>query len=195
MINWRLVGPRSAILSAVFLTGLRVDHTHAAKFNFEFLPPATPTNKNTGPGDVPGWGALVVMFSGNVTNAQYAIADSPCPNFMAVPGFAGPANMLTLVPPGPAGSGYRIPAGKTVTIMVESDQNVTVKAGAGSPPTPTYWRYKGNDADTRNVAARVVPEPSSTLLVATAAPLVVAAGRRRADKLRTGPGEIPRRRA
>ena len=159
------------------------DGAQAAKFSFDFLPPATPTNKSTGPGEVPGWGALVVMFSGNVTNAQYAIADSPCPNFMPVPGFTGPANMFTLVPPGPAGVGYRIPVGKKVTIMVESDGNVTVKAGTGSPPTPTYWRYKGNDADTRNVPAQLVPEPSSVLL-AVAAASVIAAGHRRRRRSR-----------
>jgi hypothetical protein len=179
MLNDRHVALRFAVLSAVLLA-LGVDRAHAKKYNFEFLPPATPTNKSTGPGDVPGWGRLVVMFTANVTTAQYSIADSPCPNFMDVPGFTGPASTISLLPPGPTGTGYRIPVGKKVTIMVESDDNnLMVKPGAGSPPTPTFWQYKGNESDTRNVPAQVVPEPSALALALAAVPLMRAAKRRR----------------
>jgi len=159
--------------SSIALSFGPVTQVQAAKLNLEFRPPAVPTNKSNGPGDVPGWSALVLMFSGPVTAAQFKIDNSPCPEFMDVPGFTGPSDTVTIVPPPPApdAPGYRIPVGKLVTVMVTSDQPVTLKPSAGSPPTPTFWRYKGNNADTRNVAARAIPEPATAMLLMFAAPL------------------------
>ncbi len=151
----------------------------AAMMTFCFTPPATDPDKNLGPGDVPGWGALVLMFTGPVTSAKYMIDDSPCPNFMDVPGFTGPADTVTIVPPPAPGSplGYRIPVGKKVTLMVTSDAEVMLKPGAGSPPTPSFWRYKGNNADVRNLPATAIPEPSTTMLVMVALAALLAGSR------------------
>ena len=127
---------------------------------------------------------LRIMFSGQVSAAQFMIEGSPCPNFMNVPDFMGPTDTITIVPPPPVegAPGYRIPVGKKFFVMVTSDNPVTVKPGAGSPPTPTFWRYKGNNSTTDNLPAMVVPEPTAAVLVGMA--LTMFAGGRRRRKLR-----------